>query len=132
MEGVHEKIGRASRQRAGFSFGLVHGPTGVGKTTMMERLVEQTRALFLSANAPAAFPSFSPYGKAPTPISVLRIEADPPDKSAFTRGYFYRRALTLLEAQTDSQQMHVEIHAEAAPSKRRGMSRAAPESNDVP
>lgn len=26
---------------------VVHGPTGVGKTTMMERLVEKTRALFL-------------------------------------------------------------------------------------
>jgi hypothetical protein len=129
LEVVHDKIRRAIRQPAGFSFVLVHGPTGVGKTTMMERLVEQTRALFLSANAPAAFPSFSPYGKAPTPISVLRIEADPPDKSAFNRGYFYRRVLTLLGEQTYSQQMHVDIHAEAAPSKRRRMSRAATESN---
>jgi len=132
LEVVHDKIRRAIRQPAGFSFVLVHGPTGVGKTTMMERLVEQTRALFLSANAPAAFPSFSPYGKAPTPISVLRIEADPPDKSAFNRGYFYRRVLTLLGEQTYSQQMHVDIHAEAAPSKRRRMSRSATESNDVP
>src|SRR5258708_4409612 len=114
LEVVHDKIRRAIRQPAGFSFVLVHGPTGVGKTTMMERLVDQTRALFLSANAPAAFPSFSPYGKAPTPISVLRIEADPPDKSAFNRGYFYRRVLTLLGEQTYSQQMHVDIHAEAA------------------
>jgi hypothetical protein len=132
LEVVHDKIRRAIRQPAGFSFVLVHGPTGVGKTTMMERLVEQTRALFLSANAPAAFPSFSPYGRALTPISVLRIEADPPDKSAFNRGYFYRTVLTLLGEQTYSQQMHVDIHAEVAPSKRRRMSRAATESNDVP
>ncbi len=132
LEVVHGKIRRAIRQPAGFSFVLVHGPTGVGKTTMMESLVEQTRALFLSANAPAAFPSFSPYGKAPTPISVLQIEADPSDKSAFNRGYFYRTVLMQLGEQTYPQQTHVDIHAEAAPLKRRRMSRAATESNDVP
>jgi Bacterial TniB protein len=69
---------------------------------------------------------------APTSIPALRIEADPPDKSAFNRGYFYRTVMTLLGEQTYPQQMHVDIHAEAAPSKRRRMSRAATESNDVP
>jgi hypothetical protein len=69
---------------------------------------------------------------APTSIPVLLIETDPPDKSAFNRGYFYRTVLTLLGEQTYPQQMHVDIHAEAAPAKRRRMSRAATESNDVP
>jgi len=111
LEVVHDKIRRAIRQPAGFSFVLVHGPTGAGKTTMMESLVEQTKELFLSAGTPSAFSSFPPYGRVPTPISVLRIEADPPDKSAFNRGYFYRTVLTLLGEQTYSQQMHVDIHA---------------------
>lgn len=75
--------------------------------------------------------SLSPYGRAPTPISVLRIEADPPDKSAFNRGYFYRTVLTLLGEQTYPQQLHVDIHAEAAPPKRRRMSRTAIESVDI-
>ncbi len=132
LEAVHDRIRRAIRQPAGFSFVLVHGPTGVGKTTMTESLIEQTKALFLSAQEKASFSSFSPYRMAPTPITALRIEADPPDKSAFNRGYFYRTVLTLLGEQTYSQQMHVDIHAEAAPSKRRRMSRAATESNDVP
>ena len=98
LEAVHDKIRRAIRQPAGFSFVLVHGPTGAGKTTLMERLIEQTKEMFLSARDPAAFLSVSPYGRAPTPISVLRIGADPPDKSAFNRGYFYRTVLTGLES----------------------------------
>ncbi len=132
LEAVHDRIRRAIHQPAGFSFVLVHGPTGVGKTTMMESLIEQTKEWFLSARATASFPSFSLYGMAPTPISVLRIEADPPDERAFNRGYFYRTVLQLLGEQTYPQQMHVDIHAEAAPPKRRRMSRAATESNDVP
>jgi hypothetical protein len=59
-----------------------------------------------------------PYGRATTPISVLRINADPPDKSAFNRGYFYRMVLTELQEQTYLRQMHIDIHAEAAPPKR--------------
>lgn len=132
LEGVHDSIRRAIRQPAGFSFVLVHGPTGVGKTTMMESLIEQTKAWFLSAKPPAAFPSFSPYGMAQASIPALRIEADPRDKSAFNCGYFYRTVLTLLGEQTYSQQMHVDIHAEAAPPKRRRMTRSATESNDMP
>jgi hypothetical protein len=132
LKAVHDKIRRAIRQPAGFSFVLVHGPTGAGKTTMMESLIEQTKELFLSAEAKASFPTFSPYEMVPTSIPVLRIEADPPDKSAFNRGYFYRTVLTLLGEQTYPQQMHVDIHAEAAPPKRRRMTRAATESNDVP
>src|SRR5712692_7876478 len=46
--------------------------------------------------------------------------------------YFYRTVLTLLGEQTYSQQMHVDIHAEAAPPKRRRMPRTAIESNDDP
>ncbi len=132
LEVVHDRIRRAIHQPGGFSFVLVHGPTGAGKTTMMESLIAQTTEWFLSAREPAAFPSFPPYGMAPTSIPALRIEADPPDKSAFNRGYFYRTVMTLLGEQTYPQQMHVDIHAEAAPSKRRRMSRAATESNDVP
>ena len=63
LEAVHNKIRRAIRQPAGFSFVLVHGPTGAGKTTLMERLIEQTKELFLSARPPSAFSSFSPYGR---------------------------------------------------------------------
>jgi hypothetical protein len=132
LEAVHDKILRAVRQPAGFSFVLVHGPTGVGKTRMMESLAGQVRDLLLQPRSHASSLSLSPYGLSPVPIPVLVIEADPPDKSAFNRGYFYRTVLTLLGEQTYPELSHVDIHAEAAPPKRRRMSRAATESNDVP
>jgi len=134
LEGVHDRIRRAIRQPAGFSFVLVHGPTGVGKTRMMESQAGQARDLLLPQSFPASSSSlsFAPYGLSPLPIPVLVIEADPPDKSAFNRGYFYRTVLTLLGEQTYPELSHVDIHAEAAPPKRRRMSRAATESNDVP
>ncbi len=132
LEVVHDKILRAVRQPAGFSFVLVHGPTGVGKTRMMESLAGQVRDLLLQPPSHVSSRSFAPYGVSPVPIPVLLIEADPPDKSAFNRGYFYRTVLTLLGEQTYPELSHVDIHAEAAPPKRRRMSRAATESNDVP
>src|SRR6266704_4690681 len=132
LEVVHDKILRAVRQPAGFSFVLVHGPTGVGKTRMMESLAGLVRDLLLQPRSHASSLSLAPYGLSPVPIPVLVIEADPPDKSAFNRGYFYRTVLTLLGEQTYPELSHVDIHAEAAPPKRRRMSRAATESNDVP
>jgi AAA domain len=132
LEVVHDKILRAVRQPAGFSFVLVHGPTGVGKTRMMESLAGQVRDLLLQPPSHASSLSLAPYGLSPVPIPVLVIEADPQDKSAFNRGYLYRTVLTLLGEQTYPQQTHVDIHAEAAPPKRRRMSRAATESNDDP
>ena len=132
LEVVHDKILRAVRQPAGFAFVLVHGPTGVGKTRMMESLAGQVRDLLLQPRSHTSSLSRAPYGLSPVPIPVLVIEADPPDKSAFNRGYFYRTLLTLLGEQTYPELSHVDIHAEAAPPKRRRMSRAATESNDVP
>jgi hypothetical protein len=132
LEAVHDKILRAVRQPAGFSFVLVHGPTGVGKTRMMESLAGQVRDLLLPPGSHTSSLSLAPYRLSPAPIPVLVIEADPPDKSAFNRGSFYRTVLTLLGEQTYPQQTHVDIHAEAAPPKRRRMSRAATESNDDP
>jgi AAA domain len=99
---------------------------------MIESLAGQVRELLLQPRSYASSPSLSPYGLSPVPIPVLVIEADPPDKSAFNCGYFYRTVLTLLGEQTYPQQTHVDIHAEAAPLKRWRMSRAATESNDVP
>ncbi|HEX4208052.1 MAG TPA: AAA family ATPase, partial [Ktedonobacteraceae bacterium] len=132
LEVVHDKIRRAIRQPAGFSFVLVHGPTGAGKTTMMESLAGQARDLLLPPGFHASVHTTAPYRFSPVSMPVLVIEADLPDKSAFNRGYFYRTVLTLLGEQTYPQQTHVDIHAEAAPPKRRRLSRAATESNDDP
>jgi hypothetical protein len=132
LEVVHDRIRRAIRQPAGFSFVLVRGPTGVGKTRMMESLAGQARDLFLPPGSNAPLLSPIAYRLSPVPIPVLLIEADPPDGHAFNRGHFYRSILKLLGEQTYPQQMHVDIHAEATPPKRRRLSRTASESNDDP
>lgn len=97
---------------------------------MIESLAGQVRELLLPPREHAFSPSLSPYGLSPVPVPVLVIEADPPDRSAFNRGYFYRTVLTLLGEQTYPQQMHVDIHAETAPPKRRRLPRAATESKE--
>lgn len=135
LEQTHRTILRAAREPAGFAFLLVHGPTGVGKTRMIETVAGQIKELLLPPLPPRehAFPSpFPPYGLAAVPIPVLVIEAEPPDGSAFNRGYFYRTILTLLGERTYPQQMHIDIHAETTTPKRRRLTRAATESNDVP
>ncbi len=132
LEAVHDRIRRAIRQPAGFSFVLVHGPTGVGKTRMMESLAEQARDLLLPQSALASSFPLTPYRLSPPPMPVLMIEAKFPDKNAFNRGQFYRTILKLLGEQTYPQQMQVDIHAESAAPKRRRLSRTASESNDDP
>ncbi len=116
LEAVHDRIRRAIRQPAGFSFVLVHGPTGVGKTRMMESLAEQARDLLLPQSALASSFPLTPYRLSPPPMPVLMIEAKFPDKNAFNRGQFYRTILKLLGEQTYPQQMQVDIHAESAAS----------------
>lgn len=132
LEAVHERIRRAIRQPAGFSFVLVHGPTGVGKTRMMESLAAQARELLLSQRSETVPLSFASYRLGPSPMPVLMIEAKFPDRTVFNRGQFYRTILELLGEQTYPQQMQVDIHAEAAAPKRRRLTRSASESNDDP
>jgi len=132
LEAVHDRIRRAIRQPAGFSFVLVHGPTGVGKTRMMESLAEQARDLLLPQSALASSFPLTPFRLSPPPMPVLMIEAKFPDKNAFNRGQFYRTILKLLGEQTYPQQMQVDIHAESAAPQRRRLSRTASESNDDP
>jgi AAA domain-containing protein len=132
LEGVHDKILRAVRQPAGFSFVLMHGPTGVGKTRMMESLAGQVRDLFLPSGGSLSPYTSTPYRLSPLLMPVLVIEADPPDGNAFNRSQFYRTILKLLGEQTYPQQLHVDIHADTAPAKRRRLSRTETLSNDDP
>jgi hypothetical protein len=60
------------------------------------------------------------------------IEADQPDRNVFDRGDYYRTALTLMGEPTYQQRLHMDIHGEAQPVKRRPMRGKAAESNDLP
>ena len=128
LEQTHRTILRAVREPAGFSFLLVYGPTGVGKSKMIETIVGQITQ-FAHAQPPISATSLY----APRPLTpVLVIEADPPDQSIFNRGYYYRTVLTLMGEPTYQQHLHMDIHGRAEPVKRRALRGKAAESNDLP
>jgi Cdc6-like AAA superfamily ATPase len=127
LEQTHRKIMQVVREPAGFTFVLIYGPTGVGKSKMIETVVGHLSEELRTPLAPAHLRPLSPV---PTP--VLMIEADPPDGSVFNRGYYYRTALTLMGESTYQQHLHMDIHGEAQPSKRRPLRGKAAESNDLP
>jgi hypothetical protein len=127
LEQTHRKIVRAVREPAGFTFVLVYGPTGVGKSKMIETVVRQLNEELRVPSTPAFL-----RPRSPVPTPVLVIEADQPDRSVFDRGDYYRTALTLMGEPTYQQRLHLDIHGEAQPVKRRPLRGKAAESNDLP
>ena len=127
LEQTHRKIMQVVREPAGFTFVLTYGPTGVGKSKMIETVVRHLNEVLRVPSIPALL---RPLPSVPTP--VLAIEADPPDGSVFNRGYYYRTALTLMGEPTYQQHLHMDIHGEAQPVKRRPLRGKAAESNDLP
>src|SRR2546427_3039399 len=127
LEQTHRKIVRAVREPAGFTFVLVYGPTGVGKSKMIETVVRQLGEELRVLSTPAFL-----RPRPPMPTPVLVIEADQPDRSVFDRGDYYRTVLTLMGEPTYQQRLHMDIHGEAQPVKRRPLRGKAAESNDLP
>jgi AAA domain len=127
LEQAHRKIVRAVREPAGFTFVLTYGPTGVGKSKMIETVVRQLHEELRVPSIPALL-----RPRPPVPTPVLVIEADQPDRSVFDRGDYYRTALTLMGEPTYQQRLHLDIHGEAQPVKRRPLRGKAAESNDLP
>jgi hypothetical protein len=86
---------------------------------MMSTITEQ---LLGAVPSPKALPFASLFHqKGGSPLPLLVIEARPSDGSAFDRAYYYRTALTLMGERTDQQRMHIDIHADQNPPKRRPM-----------
>ncbi len=127
LEQTHRKIVRAVREPAGFTFVLTYGPTGVGKSKMIETVVRQLNE---ELRVPSTPTFLRPRPPAPSPVLV--IEADQPDRNVFDRGDYYRTALTLMGEPTYQQRLHMDIHGEAQPVKRRPLRGKAAESNDLP
>src|SRR6266496_276379 len=127
LEQTHRKIVRAVREPAGFTFVLVYGPTGAGESNVGETVVRQRWQDLRILYTPAFL-----RPRPPMPTPVLVIEADQPDRSVFDRGDYYRTALTLMGESTYQQRLHMDIHGEAQPVKRRPLRGKAAESNDLP
>src|SRR5260370_7835124 len=121
-------IMRAIGEPAGFAFLLVHGPTGVGKTKMIEILTERIRGKQPSEH-PLPFASWF-HQTSVMQIPLLVVEARPPDGSAFNRAYYYRTLLSLMGEQTYLQQIHIDIHAETDPPNPQKAPANTPQFND--
>src|SRR5260370_39595565 len=130
LEQTDRTIMRAIREPAGFAFLLVHGPTGVAKTTLIEILTERIKG---KQHTRPVLPFASWFHQTSVlQIPLLVLEARPTDGSAFNRAYYYRTLLSLMGERTYPQQIHVGIHAETDPPKRRKVTGKAAQFNDLP
>jgi hypothetical protein len=127
LQQTHHKIVRAVHEPAGFTSVLAYGPTGVGKSKMIETVVGQ-----LGEEPGVPSPSAHRRQGVPMHTPVLVVEADPPDGAVFNRGYYYRTVLTLMGEPTYQPHLHMDIHGNAEPVKRRPLRGKAAESNDLP
>jgi AAA domain len=76
LEHVEAQVTQAMLEKAGYSHLLVFGPTGVGKSTMIRRMVDAFMATATRDEVP-----------------VVSVEAIPSDVGAFHRISYYRRIL---------------------------------------
>src|SRR5919197_5341774 len=68
LDEVDRQLTQAILEPAGFAHVLVYGPSGVGKTTMLQRVATRLRGLCAPMAAPQAW---SPHGSPPQPLLVL-------------------------------------------------------------
>jgi DNA polymerase III delta prime subunit len=107
LDEVDMQLTQAILEPAGFAHVLVYGPSGVGKTTMLQRVA--TRLLGLCAHTATPL-AWSPHGSPPQPLLVL--EARPPDGQTFNRADYYRAALLQLGEPYYTQRSLVDINVE--------------------
>lgn len=90
---VDKTLMRAIREPAGFAHVLVYGPSGVGKTTMINQIAKRFNGTLTPPSS--SKPSSYLNGHLP-PMPLLLLEAKPPDGSIFNRTDYYRTALKVL------------------------------------
>jgi DNA polymerase III delta prime subunit len=91
---VDKQISRAIHEPAGFSFVLLYGPSGVGKTTLIRQLEYRAGVVREPTFPRTAFGPRHPHPFASVPL--LLLETRPPDGATFNRAEYYQVALKQL------------------------------------
>jgi hypothetical protein len=99
---VAKELKRAIVEPAGFSYVLLFGPSGVGKTT----LISQMERTYNTS------PRISDPRSSYLPVPLLLLEARPPDGATFNRTEYYKSALRQLGELTYKRETVVNIDEE--------------------
>lgn len=118
---VDQLLMRAIQESAGFAHVLIYGPSGVGKTTMINQI---TRRLNGTVNALS-------NGSLAT-VPLLLLETRPPDGGAFNRADYYRTALKVLGEPFYERRLLVDIDTEQSWEKKGRSRTKTAQFNDSP
>ncbi len=111
LQDVDRRLMQAIAEPAGFSHVLVYGPSGVGKSTMLQQLHHRLADLLIPPkDAPKAGVTPSTFAPSSSPYPLLLLEAVPPDGTTFNRAAYYRAALQQLGEAYYKQWSLVEIN----------------------
>jgi DNA polymerase III delta prime subunit len=138
LEATGTALMQALREPAGFAHVLLYGPTGVGKTTVLQRVTAALTPLRTAgeSKAPMMAPSGGPRLLAPSPAQLaaplLVLEARIPDGGTFNRSDYYRTALVQLGEPFYGETRFIDIHeGQTWETTTRGRGRMTP-FNDAP
>lgn len=138
LEATGTALLQAMREPAGFAHVLLYGPTGVGKTTVLQRVTAAVTPLLAAGEprTPGTAPGGGPRGlypsQAPVATPLLVLEARIPEGGTFNRGDYYRTALVQLGEPFYGETRFIDIHeGQSWETKTRGRGRATP-FNDTP
>ncbi|MGK7950219.1 MAG: AAA family ATPase [Xenococcaceae cyanobacterium] len=126
---IDRSLMRAIVEPAGFAHVLVYGPSGVGKTTMINHLAKRLNEL--GQNERARKKTRTTKTHLPQ-LPLLLLETRPPDGGAFNRADYYRTALKQLGEQSYERRLLVDIDTEQTWSKKGRARTKTTQFNDSP
>jgi len=114
LDEADSALTRAILEPAGFAHVLVYGPSGVGKTRMLERVESHLQDLYanmMPATSTTGSRRLPQQGNPVASHPLLVLEARPPDGFTFNRADYYRAALMQLDEPFYRQWSLVDIQA---------------------
>ncbi len=126
---VDRELMRAIREPAGFSHVLLYGPSGVGKTTMIQQITRRLNSVSAKSNSAK---SIAGAADNLSPLPLLLLETRPPDGGAFNRADYYRTALKLLGEPFYERRVLVNIDSEQTWEKKGRSRTKGAQFNDSP